>query len=358
MLRRDFLKFLACVPILPNLMTAGSSPRRAVSMGVVTRETTRLVRKCIRIKAEDSPNVQLGLAQRARGIAPTNEVIVPGVLTYAEYVERRATKDKVWQCVSLDADWYEGAENLLYPPEWLNYAETVADQLEGTNRVATSMGVDPGEGVASTVWCIIDKLGLMHLLSLKTPDTSTIPAQTIALLNTFHLSPEKCFFDRGGGGKQHADRLRTLGYDVQTVAFGETVTQELKRGMTLFPERKELQEEKYVYKNRRAQMYGELSLLLDPQFDVSTGLPKREITFALPRRYTELRRQLAPVPKWYDDEGRLFLPPKQRKPGLVNEQKTKTMIDLIGCSPDEADALVLAVYGLQVKPQMVAGRAF
>ena len=195
-------------------------------MGVVTREATRLVRKCIRIKAEDSPNVQLGLVQRSKGITPTNEVLVPGVLTYAEYAERRATKDKVWQCVSLDADWYEGAENLLYPPEWLNYAETVADQLKGLTRQATSMGVDPGEGVASTVWAIIDRLGLMHLLSLKTPDTSKIIPQTIELLNEFNLSPERCFFDRGGGGKQHADRLRTLGYDVQTVAFGETVTQD------------------------------------------------------------------------------------------------------------------------------------
>jgi hypothetical protein len=52
------------------------------------------------------------------------------------------------------------------------------------------------------------------------------------------------------------------------------------------------------------------------------------------------------------------LPPKQRKPDALNTDRKKTMIDLVGCSPDEADALVLAVYGLQVKPQMVAGGAF
>jgi len=326
-------------------------------MGVVTN-SEHLVRKVIRIKAEDSPNVRYGLAQKAKGITPTNEIIVPGVRTYAEYVELRATKDTVWQCVALDADWYEGAENLLYPPEWLNYAETVADKLEGQNRIAESMGIDPGEGVASTVWCIVDRLGLMHLLSSKTPDTSTIPAQTIALLNTFGLSPKKCYFDRGGGGKQHADRLRALGYEVNTVAFGESIVQEPKYGMSRVPERMELKEEAYTYKNRRAEMYGILSMTLDPQFDANGENPKKEITFGLPRRYSELRRQLAPVPKWYDEEGRLFLPPKQHKPGGVTEQKTKTMIDLVGCSPDEADALVLAVYGLQTKPQITAGRGF
>jgi hypothetical protein len=331
---------------------------------------THLVRRCIRIKAEDSPNVRLGLAQKAAGKIPTNEVIVPGVRTYEEYVELRATKDKVWQCVALDADWYEGAENLLFPPEWLNHAETVAEQLEKVDRRAETMGVDPGEGVASTVWCICDRLGIVHLLSLKTPDTSTIPGQTVALMNRFGLEPERVYFDRGGGGKQHADRLRGLGYDVRTVAFGETIALEPKYGMRRVPERKEVKEEKYTYKNRRAEMYGMLSIMLDPEFDEErdendqgTGVlllnrAKRALTFGIPSRYIELRRQLAPVPKWFDDEGRLYLPPKNRKPDAKRDEDKVTMTSLIGCSPDEADALVLAVYGLNQKPAQVVGRAF
>jgi hypothetical protein len=49
----------------------------------------------------------------------------------------------------------------------------------------------------------------------------------------------------------------------------------------------------------------------------------------------------------YDEEGRIFLPPKHRKPG--DDSDKETMEDLIGCSPDQSDALVLAVYGVSAK---------
>jgi hypothetical protein len=46
----------------------------------------------------------------------------------------------------------------------------------------------------------------------------------------------------------------------------------------------------------------------------------------------------------YDEEGRMMLLPKSRKPGGNATQKTLT--ELIGHSPDEADALALAVHAM------------
>lgn len=309
-------------------------------------DSSRFYRRVIRIKATDSPNVR-----RARHLLKLNPKIdrlelldkaelVPGVIGYDLYEKRRNLWDKVRQCIGLDGEFYEGAESLLYPPEWLNRAEIIAAELNQTvkNRKAVSLGVDPGEGGAKTVWTIVDHLGMIEQISKVTPDTSEIPNTTIALINEYSLEHNQVIFDRGGGGRQHADYLRRKGYNVRTVAFGETVVPDLVRIYTVGRRLKEKQasrEERYVYKNRRAQMYGILRYdLLDPL---------NEDGFGIPAKYVELRRQLSILPLTYDGEGRLYLPPKAKRNPASTE---KTIIDLVGHSPDEADSLVLATFGL------------
>jgi hypothetical protein len=88
----------------------------------------RFYRRVIQIRAVDSPNVKLGLAQAEAGLPDTGLAadgmpLLPGVLDYAEYLKRRATWDEVRQCVGLDAEFWAGADVLLYPPQWLNLAE-------------------------------------------------------------------------------------------------------------------------------------------------------------------------------------------------------------------------------------------
>jgi hypothetical protein len=83
-------------------------------------------------------------------------------------------------------------------------------------------------------------------------------------------------------------------------------------------------------------MYGLVRYeLLDPQFN--------EDSYGIPAEYTELRRQLAPLPLLYDGrkEGQLYLPPKTKKDP---RSKEKTLKDILGCSPDRADAFVLMTY--------------
>jgi hypothetical protein len=51
--------------------------------------------------------------------------------------------------------------------------------------------------------------------------------------------------------------------------------------------------------------------------------------------------QLKVFPLRYDGEGRMTLPPKNKRDPKSNEV---TLVDMIGHSPDEADALAIAYY--------------
>lgn len=295
--------------------------------------------RVIHIAARDSPNVRRALEQQARGEVPDGLVVCPGVLTWQEYQERRATWDEVRQCVGLDGEFWRGKDALLFPPQWLDRAHEMARARRGQVWPKRWMGVDPGEGVAETAWSVVDRLGLVKLVAKRTPDTSDIVGDTLAMMREYNVKPADVCIDRGGGGKQIADMLRRQGWPVRTVAFGGKPVLEPRRGLRPISDRKENVEDRYVYASVRAQMYHELSLQLDPSFNPDG--------FSLSDEYRELRRQLAPIPRWTDGEGSVFLPQKkQRSDAVQGGERKQTMEDLIGCSPDQADSLVLAVHAM------------
>jgi hypothetical protein len=113
---------------------------------------------------------------------------------------------------------------------------------------------------------------------------------------------------------------------------------EPKRGLVRLEEKMEVREERTVYFNRRAELYGELSLLLDPA---------QGHNFGIGREHEELLRQLKLIPKKYDGEGRLVMIPKNNP---RDENDPRTLKKLLGCSPDEADSLVLACYAMRKRP--------
>ncbi len=299
----------------------------------------RYYRKIIKIRAQDSPNVRHALRQKEQGEKPDGRILVPGVKTYDEYMKDRQLWDEVQQCVCLDAEFHEGAQTLMFPPAWLSRANDLADKLKGKQRKAEAIGIDPAEGGDNTAMAAIDKLGLIELVSEKTKDTSVIPGKALAFARKHRADPSRIFFDRGGGGYQIACMMCDRGHKVQTVGFQESVALEKRRGRQYLKDRIENEEQRYVYLNRRAQMYGMLRILLDPA--VGSG-------FGIPIEYNELQRQLGLIPMSHDEEGRIFILPKQNRSGVKTEKPTLTQ--LLGCSPDEADALVLAVYGMQYKP--------
>jgi hypothetical protein len=131
--------------------------------------------------------------------------------------------------------------------------------------------------------------------------------------------------------------LRSQGYPVRTVSFGEPLLLPIMYRDTQVKDRLANREERYSYVNRRAEMYGAVRILIDP---INKG-------FALPGRYTKLFQELKPIPLSYDAEGRLFLLPKRNKDP---NSKLPTLIDLIGWSPNDADSLAVAVYAMNNKP--------
>lgn len=294
----------------------------------------RFYRKVIKIRAEDSPNVRVALAQIEAGQEPTGEMVVDGVKDWDEYKKNRLTWDAVQQCVSLDAEFYEGADARLYPPEWVAASAAYALTLAGVRRVALAAGVDTAEGGDSTAMVAVDERGVIELVSLKTPDTNVIPGLVLAFMHKHGLRGGQVGFDRGGGGKQHADRLRAMGHKVRTVGFGEGVTEDVKPWKLQLKEKLETKETRYVYTNRRCQMYGTLRNLIEPD---AKGLS----TFGVPARYPAFAAQMAPIPLMYDSEGRLKVPPKSKRSPM---DTGPTLVGLIGHSPDELDALVLACH--------------
>lgn len=297
--------------------------------------------KIINIEAIHSPNVRVALAEQQCGREPSGKNILPGVLTYEKYKTRLATWDPIMLSIGIHAKFWKGKEVLLYPPEWLNRSNLFARDIRTMRRKCEGIGIDPAEGGDKTAFAAVDRYGLIELDAFKTPDTTIIPDRIIAFAKAHGIEQEdanKIMVDRGGGGKQIYDTLRKRGWMVNTVAFGEPVMD--RRKYLDEQEKVEKIESRYVYVNRRAQLYGRLRELLDPS---------NEQGFALPPGYTDLRKQLAPIPLLYDKEGRLYLPPKHRKAGEKKNPNNKTLIEIIGHSPDEAEALVIAIYAMEFK---------
>lgn len=288
-------------------------------------------RKVIQIKAERSPNVRLAEAEIALGKKPSHREVVPGVMSYKEYRRRRATWDPHKQSVGLDAEFYEGEDIKMYPMDWLEGAHAQSETLymNKVNRHIESIGVDVAEGGDSTVWTTGDKHGIVDQISKKTKNTSDIFGTTVSLIENTGVDPRNVVFDLGGGGKEHVDYLNDRGYPVRGVYFGSAPTPD--------PDSHDASKtSKGGYKNRRAEMYGLLRNRIKPG-------PDKEV-FGIPRELEELTTQLKPIPLWYDSEGRIYLPPKNKP----NQGYTGvTLVQLIGHSPDEADSCVLMVYGLE-----------
>lgn len=308
----------------------------------------RYYRKVIKITGDDSPNVRLAKAEIRAGKQPSGKIILPGVLPWQDYEKRCATWDPIRVSIGIHAEFWEGAEVLMFPPSWLDRAHLLQFDLRTQMRTAKALGVDPAEGGDKSAYCVIDEFGVIELFSEKTPNTTQVRKTVRRLLKDHHLDAKNVLFDRGGGGQGHADTLREEGYPVRTIGFGEPVTIPNTR---LNSVREHGKEERYVYKNRRAEMYGRIREFLDPN-------ARREprpgwFGFAIPPGYVELRRQLAPIPMLYDGEGRLYLPPKEKP---YPDFEGVTLRSIIGHSPDEADALALALHCMgNVSKQIVIG---
>lgn len=314
-------------------------------------------RKVIKITVEDSPNVKLALKEQREGKKPSGRIVMPGVKSWEEYQKNLIMWDSVQQTVSLWAEFDESSTTKLVPDEWLELScelhedRSLWNDEEWLNRHPagrSTMGHDSAMGGDNTVWCGIDRRSLLFLQSEKTPDTNSICGTTIGLMRKHGIKASDVYMDYGGGGKVHADRLRAMGWRVNEVGFGEKVAPEPRRTVTPLEQRKDERVDRMVFRNRRSQMYWMARELFEPI--LVDGKPTAK--FAVPREILDrgrrdggpsLREQLNKIPLRYDEEGRFYLPPKNKRPGA--KDGAETMMSILGCSPDESDAFVLAVYG-------------
>jgi hypothetical protein len=292
-------------------------------------------RKVIKITAEDSPNVRL------------KKEVLPGILPYDEYKARQKLFTPSHQDVSFWANFPKGVTDLMFPSEWIRLAAERAEKLP-KKRPGKAAGFDPAEGGDNSVGTVIDERGLIEQRAKKTRDTSVIVGDAIAFLREFGVPADKAAFDRGGGGYQHACILRRDGYNVMTVPFGGSVKLAIKRGHHLIQKRREHEEEQYVYYDLRSMMYWRLRLWLDPDGEFRFALPKEILDRRRLDGKASLRQQMEAIPIDWDKEGRLKLRSKNKR----TETDDKCLTELIGCSPDELDSLVLALHGLVTKPKL------
>ncbi|QDU44563.1 Terminase-like family protein [Symmachiella dynata] len=280
-----------------------------------------LMRRVIHIDGRDVPNVKMGLAMKKLGLTAKPPVYIPGLLTYAEYLRRKAMWDEVKRTTRLDGKFYEGGYQFLYPATVLDIAmdRTRWLDLQQRDRQAEAMGVDVAWGGRDkTCWTIIDRFGIIEQIVRDMRNSMEVAGMTQHLMHKHNLAASRVLFDAGGGGQQITDRIREQGVYVSSVNFSEGA------------------KEKKAFLNRRAEMYGKLSELFDAD--------REEGIFALPPDAQELRAELNILPLRHDSEGRLALPPKQHR--HAGSSTEKSIRQLLGRSPDRADSLALAAWVL------------
>ncbi len=306
-------------------------------------------RKIIHISGDDSPNVIIGKRWKAEGRPGTPPTLVPGVLSYRDYRHRERIWNPVERAVRLYGQFYEGEEYLMFPPNNLDKAEALWEEVSHQQRGPFYMGVDVAEGGRDlTCWVIVDRLGLVYIEAQMTPDTSAIPTVTRALMSDYDIPARNVGFDRGGGGRQHKSAMQAMGLQVRDLTFGASAR------------------DKKTYANVRAEIYGELAKSLKPanwsQVEIAdeasneTGGMEWSRCFALAPEGTEiegrqgkmislfspeLREELVILPVIYDKFGKQFVLPKKAR-GTKEKGTQETIDDLIGRSPDRSDALAIA----------------
>lgn len=328
--------------IIGNPYPCNNFFKRAVKKGdVKRRDGNGYLKKVITVSAEDSPNVRRSQWELENKKPVSNKILIPGVISYDEMQNRLLTWDPDAIEAGIYGRFYEGEELKLFPESWF---ESQLDHYKSNYSKAYSIGVDVAEGGDNTCICVVGENQLIELQSRKTPDTSIIPDLIIETLTRYNVSADNVWIDQGGGGKEHADILRRMGYNVNLVFFGEAATRvNNQRKWKSRQEKLDARESRTTYKNRRVELYHNASQRINPAYH-QFGLPDGEDG----KQYRELYRQLAAMPKQTDGEGKYVLPPKNH-----TNRNQQSLVSILGNSPDEADAFVLALWGLSKEEEEI-----
>jgi len=330
----------------------------------------RFRRRVIHIDVRKTPNVAAGIAWDKEGRQGPCPRPFPGLMSYPDYVHhlREWPEFRITTCLYgqlLEDD----ASQLLVPRRWLEYGQTAWGEVDRDHRATLPkyMGVDAAMGGGDLAcWIVVDQLGVCDIRTLAAAgfaDEEGIPQTgkqldiTRQMQAKWDIPWENIAVDAGGSGKPAiVDPLRKEGKRVAAVEFGGGASKRHKK----------------EYVNRRAELYGELAKQIDPGLERETdgdedsplvprkwlsvetesGRRRWERAFTLPphgrlRADVEaLVDELSLIPRLHDGEGKMFLPPKDRKAG----QKTgQCLREMLGRSPDRSDACALAVWRMRTR---------
>lgn len=264
-------------------------------------------RRCITISALDCLNVKEG------------KVLIPDQLTRVDFegIMKSPIKDFP-KIMGLGQFPEEDTALQVVPPSWLArhqeawHAKKPAVQAFGLDVAASESG-------DRTVLAAGGAEGLTELHVRQGADTMQTVGWVLerAKSHGINLQAMRVWIcvDVDGIGKGVGDRLRELGVRVLEFHGGGTAANHMQ------------------YKNRRAEMYGELGHRLNPDgpwLDEAWPMPTDK----------ELVDEFAAHEKVYTSDGLKYgLTPKDRLPGA--HYKGKTLREKLGRSPDKSDAVAM-----------------
>jgi len=316
----------------------------------------RFNRRVVHIDGDDSPNVKLGKKMAEAGVKGPYPSIIPGVLSYSDYIYRETKWDNFNRTTRLHGLFYEGDDTQMFPPDRMDAAENAyasVSMVEYGKRGPFYLGVDvAGGGRDSSCWVVLDRLGIYEMIVKSTPDLTQIPDITLAVMARHRIESKNVCIDATGLGEGPVASLRRKGRQVRGVSFSQSASR---------PK---------IYCNVRAEMYMEAG----KRFDVDLWVFAKDVaadgtiteqpgnfvkcmSYNINGQdrgeYEMLREELQSMPLNIDGDGRIWLPPKNKDPRRPN---VECLHDILGRSPDRADAFVLAVHAMRRKETKMARR--
>jgi hypothetical protein len=310
----------------------------------------------IHIDGIRTPNVATGMKwDRLGRKGPLPSPPIPGIMSYPSWLAYNDEWDDYNITTRLRGRLPEGDETrVVVPRVWLDRSFLAWDEIDPKWRrenLARWMGVDASHGRGDlAVWWVIDALGTVDVRAMDPeaakdkeygqPDTVKMLELTQDLMQEHGISPGRVAVDAGGGGQDAiGDPLRREGKVVQLVDFGAAPSKSRRR----------------QYTKRRSELYGLLAEACNPtkwrRLEGDDGKPGRwEVCFAMPatgpvgEQCQALADELPMIPKLYDREGKMYLPPKSKR---APESKEQTLREILGHSPDRSDAAALAVWAMR-----------
>ncbi len=179
-------------------------------------DPSRYWRKVIHVDGLDSPNVRAGMEHKRLGRPGPPPTLIPGVLSYADYIFRDSQWDGYNKMTRLHGLFHQGEDAQLFPWAWIERAAAAWEEIKGLRRGPFALGIDTASGGRdNAAFVVLDHLGIVEIVVTDGKDTK-LYAMTKRLMAKYHISPRMVAV-RGGRQGDHRGPAGTRGR--RSVAF-------------------------------------------------------------------------------------------------------------------------------------------